>query len=111
MSNVKKCDCCGVLTTPGNRVLQQDRNPTVRLNTDDIVILIDLPNSMSEEDICQHCIDEVVRSKFAGACGLLAPYQPARVSGFVQDGKIEDITLTKEERKALSLLSHRLLKV
>jgi hypothetical protein len=107
MAHVQKCDSCGALTTPQNPVANRAYGTTIG-DSSDISIHIKFPSKWQHSDLCQQCVAGIIRSRFAEICGLLAPYQPGRVAGFVQDVVPEE-GLTKQEKQALSILSRRLL--
>lgn len=127
MARIPKCDNCGVLHTAQNPVTEQ-RNDTIYLTSsgncgDPGYLSISVtPSAHGKDghdqhrtrDTCKNCLDEIVRSRFAELCGMLAPYQPSRVAGFAQSAipanNGEDRPITKAERNALRLLSQRLLK-
>lgn len=108
MAHIAKCDSCGALDEVKNRVEQEYDH--VSLNSAGLRISIEIPSNYRHDHLCRRCVHGIVSARFGELCGLLAPYQPVRVAGFVQDGQIDEAPLTKSERAALSVLSRRLLK-
>jgi len=126
MARIPKCDNCGVLHTAQNPVTEKSCD-SIYLSNGSINepgylgITItpaahgkDMHHTYRSRDTCKKCLDDIVRSRFAELCGMLAPYQPSRVAGFAQsitqETNDEDRPITKAERDALKLLSQRLLK-
>lgn len=109
MSTIAKCDSCGTLNDTSNPV--ETRYDDIDIRGKGLLITVDIPQRFQRSHLCKRCLDAIISARFAELCGLLAPYQPARVSGFIQGGaSVEDAPMTKEERAALSVLSRRLLK-
>jgi hypothetical protein len=109
MAQVTKCDNCGGLQSTANPIKLEIQHFT--LEGKGLMITVRLPHRWDRAELCANCVADIIRSRFAELCGMLAPYQPARVSGFIQaqpESETEP-SLTKEERKALALLSRRLL--
>lgn len=128
MAKIPKCDNCGVLHSEQNPVTEKSHD-TIYLHNGDVNKPGHLSISISPaahgkddhhqyrtRDTCKKCLDDIVRSRFAELCGMLAPYQPARVAGFNQSGigmtleEQEEKPLTAAELKALRALGQRLLK-
>lgn len=107
MAQVDKCDNCGILQNLQNPVASQGDTLYLR-GKDQLVICISLPSDWQRADLCQNCVADIIRARFAEICGLIAPYQPMRVPGFIQD--TEEAPLSGAERKALAVLKHRVLK-
>ena len=108
MAKIDKCDNCGELHSAQNPVLR--RTDALRLNSQRLSIFVDIPQTWQYRDICEKCAAEIISSQFVELCALLAPYRPARVSGFVQAGsESTKESLTKAEHDALAVLSRRLL--
>ena len=127
MAKIPQCDNCGAFHTQQNPVTEQTHD-TIYLSNGDINKPGHLGISVTPaahgkdsvyehrtRDTCKNCLDDIVRSRFAELCAMIAPYQPARIAGFVQDvatigAEAEGTRITKAERDALKLLSQRLLK-
>lgn len=117
MASVPKCDSCGELQSNGNvieRVYSSFQiRQTEKKNSDktDLTIYISIPDQWRDSDLCRNCCREIIAARFAELCAMLAPYQPARVTGFLQNGTAHDeAPLSKEDRKALLGAVRRLLK-
>lgn len=116
MAEVKKCDHCGSLTTVGNPVKREGSTLVLSSGGDEnnsnyhLAIYIPIPAKWRGTDLCSTCSKEIITSRFSDLCAMLAPYQPSRVSGFIQDGVAGDEKMTKEERKVLMSLAARMLK-
>ncbi len=95
MAHVAKCDSCGALDDVTYRVEQEYDH--IALNSAGLRISIEIPHKYKHDHLCKRCVHGIVSARFAELCGLLAPYQPARVAGFVQDGQIEDAPLRRTE--------------
>jgi hypothetical protein len=113
MSHVSKCDSCGTLDDVSNRVLMEGND--IDLHSSGLRITVDIPRNQSHSHLCRECVRRIISARFAELCGMLAPYQPARVAGFVQGGvtgsaTVDEQPLSADERKALTILSRRLLK-
>ena len=109
MARIPKCDNCGNLHSVSNPVVtQRDR---VYLESQGLTICIAIPSDFRNADLCQVCVDSIIQARFSDLCGMLAPYQPARVPGFVQlpVTAFPEEKLSQDERRAIKLLSRRLL--
>lgn len=108
MAHVAKCDSCGSLDEIQNRV--DKVLSELNIAATGLKISVAIPLKLRDQHLCKQCQDGIVSARFAELCGLLAPYQPARVAGFIQAGPVVDEPLSKYERAALAILSRRLLK-
>ena len=108
MAHVAKCDSCGKLDDVSNRV-ELERND-IDLRSPGLCISVDIPSKHQHHQLCRECVHKIISARFAELCGLLAPYQPARVAGFIQAESVQEQPLSTDERQALAILSRRLLK-
>jgi hypothetical protein len=109
MAKIAKCDNCSTLNSASNPVDREHQTLYIRASGLDICITI--PHEWQMKDLCADCCANIIKARFADLCGMIAPYQPQRVAGFIQAPieKDESAPMTKSERKMLADLSRRLL--
>lgn len=112
MANVKQCDKCGAFDTNANAVERESVVTVLHPDNDSLLsIYVPIPRGWNGRDLCRECVAQIIRERFSDICAMLAPYQPARVAGFVQVAlpPVDSSPLSEAERQALSILSKRLL--
>lgn len=119
MAHVKKCDLCGTMDdsvkTYHNRIFmltEEDRKSGALVKLE-----ICLPGfkgiSYETKELCHPCLSELIRQCMPALFGLLKPFQPQRVPGFVQGVVVEETApelSNAEARQMLARLSRKLLK-
>lgn len=116
MPMVAKCDLCGCLDSDDNSVYSRNSG-THLTDPDNEDLYVSVPLSRTKYKLaCDDCVGQEIKRCFARICQMIAPYQPARVSGFNQipeptcEVMPGEPALTKAEKNALAVLGRRLLK-
>lgn len=119
MAHVLKCGVCGILNSEENPIAKTNGElilygkerlyETGRSEQSVVELTINLKDKYHYGEVCANCINDFISSQFYAIAEMMAPYRPVRTSGFIQ-GAVVPEDMTADERKALSVLSRRLLR-